>query len=104
MRTKNSIKNVFASFFATVLSIFIGFVAQKIFIKTLGLDYLGLNGLFNNIISMLSISELGIGSAIIFHLYEPIVKNKKEEIQALMNFYRVSYRVISFIILILFIS
>lgn len=57
----------------------IGFVAQAIFIRILGAEYLGLNGLFNNILSMLAIAELGIGNAIIFSLYKPLADNDKKQ-------------------------
>lgn len=64
MRTKNSIKNTLVSFITNIVTIVIGLVAQAVFIKTLGNEYLGINGLFSNIISMLGIVELGIGSAL----------------------------------------
>lgn len=99
MRTKNSIKNTMVSFISNLLTIAIGLVAQAIFIKTLGSEYLGINGLFSNIISMLGIVELGVGSAIIYHLYEPIAKNDTKKIKALMNFYKKCYNIIAFIIL-----
>ncbi len=67
MRTKNSIKNTIVSFVSNLLTIIIGLVSQAIFIKMLGSEYLGINGLFSNIISMLGIVELGVGSAIIYH-------------------------------------
>ena len=79
----------------------IGFIAQKIFINTLGQTYLGINGLFTNIISMLSIADLGIGAAITYNLYKPIAEDNKERISILINFYKKSYRVIALIILIL---
>ena len=101
MRTKNSIKNMIASFVSNIITIIVGLVAQKIFINILGVEYLGLNGLFTNIISMLGIVELGIGSAIIYNLYKPIVDNDVEQIKSLMNFYKKSYHLIAFIVLII---
>lgn len=99
MRTKNSIKNTIVSFISNFLTIIIGLLAQAIFIKTLGSEYLGVNGLFSNIISMLGIVELGVGSAIIYHLYKPIAENDTQKIKALMNFYKKCYHTIAFIIL-----
>lgn len=81
-----------------LINIIIGFVAQRIFIQTLGTEYLGINGLFTNILSMLGIVELGLGSAIIYHLYQPIAEQDKEKIKSLMLFYKVGYRVIGIII------
>lgn len=101
MRTKNSIKNTIVSFGSNLLTIIIGLVAQAIFIKILGSEYLGINGLFSNIISMLGIVELGVGSAIIYHLYKPIAENDTKKVKALMNFYKKCYNIIALIILIL---
>ena len=101
MRTKHSIKNSLSSFIQNVIVIIIGFIAQKIFLMTLGEEYLGLNGLFNNIISMLAITEIGIGSAIIYNLYKPLAENNIEEIKSLMNFYKIAYRIIAILLLIL---
>lgn len=101
MRTKNSLKNVIASMLSNIITIIIGVVAQAIFIKILGSEYLGLNSLFSNIISMLAIVEMGIGNAIIFNLYKPIANNEIEKIKSLMYFYKKSYRIIASIVLII---
>ena len=100
MRTKNSIKNMIAAMSSNIVTIIIGLVAQAMFIRILGVDYLGLNGLFTNIISMLGIVELGIGNAIIYNLYKPIADNDKESIKSLMKFYKKSYHIIAGIVLI----
>lgn len=99
MRTKNSIKNTIVSFSSNLLTIVIGLIAQGIFIKILGSEYLGINGLFSNIISMLGIVELGVGSAIIYHLYKPIAEEDIKKVKALMNFYKKCYTIIALIIL-----
>ncbi len=101
MRSTNSIKNAITAIISNIVTILIGIVSQAIFIKTLGAEYLGINGLFTNIVSMLGIVELGIGSAIIYNLYEPIAKDDTEKIKSLMNFYKKSYRVIAVIVFII---
>ena len=101
MRTENSIKNAIVSVILNLVSIIIGFVAQRIFIKILGTEYLGINGLFSNVLSMLSIVELGIGSAIIYNLYKPIAEKDEEKVKSLMQFYKVSYRYIALAITII---
>lgn len=55
----------------------IAFPARYIFIKTLGVEYLGLNSLFINIVTILSLADLGIGSAIVYSLYAPLAKKTK---------------------------
>ncbi len=101
MRTEKSIKNVIVAFISNFLSIFISFVAQIFFVKYLGKEILGLNGLFTNVVSMLGIVELGLGTALIYHLYEPVANNDKESIKSLMKFYKKSYHLISLIIFLL---
>lgn len=101
MRSQNSIKNTIVSMAMSIITILIGLVTQKIFIKILGTEYLGLNGLFTNILSMLAIVELGIGSAIIYSLYRPIAENNKEQIKSLIRFYKRSYIIIALIVAII---
>lgn len=100
MRTNNSIINSIATLISNILSFIIAFVAQAIFIRILGAEYLGLNGLFTNLLSMLSIFELGIGNAIVFNLYKPIAENNEKKINSLMRFYKKTYNIIAFVILV----
>lgn len=99
MRTENSVKNSVAAVVSNVSVMALGFLIQTVFIKTLGEEYLGLNGLFNNIVSMLAIVELGIGPAIVSNLYKPLVENDKEQIKSLMGYYRKCYNIIGFLVL-----
>ena len=80
MRSTNSIKNAVVATIMNVVTILIGFIAQKIFIETLGTEMLGVNGLFTNVLSMLGIIELGLGTAIIYHLYKPIAEQDQDKI------------------------
>ncbi len=98
MRVTNSIKNTIAVFIVNIVVIIVGLISQRVFVNTLGLAYLGLNGLFTNIISMLAIAELGIGTAITYNLYAPIANNDKEKIKSLMQFYKKCYSAIVVII------
>lgn len=100
MRTSNSIKNSLIGVIASLVNILASFIAQKLFINFLGIEYLGLNGLFTNILSFLGIAELGIGEAIIFNMYKPIAENDREKIKSLMKFYKRAYLYIIGIILI----
>lgn len=86
---------------SNIINILLSFVTQSLLIKFLGTEYTGLNGLFLNIISMLGISELGIGQAIIYNLYKPIKDNNREKIKSLLCFYKRSYHIIAIIIIIL---
>ena len=94
-RTKNVLRNIVGGIGAQLFTTVLSFVCRTIFIKLLGATYLGVNGLFSNILSMLSLAELGIGSAIVFSMYKPIAENDERHVAKLMNFYRTAYRIIA---------
>lgn len=93
-RTEYSILNIMVGlggyFFNTVL----GFICRMVFVRCLPTEYLGISGLFSNILSMLSLAELGIGTAIIYALYKPLAENDENKIASLMQFYGKAYRII----------
>ncbi|HCX48262.1 MAG TPA: hypothetical protein DG757_04320, partial [Bacillus sp. (in: Bacteria)] len=62
-----------------------------IFVQTLSSEYLGINGLFSNILSMLSIAELGVGAAIVYSLYKPLSEQDVPKIKTLMSLYKKAY-------------
>lgn len=95
-RTDYSIKNLLVSSGGEILVIFLTFVTRTVFIHTLGTQYLGINGLFTNLLSMLSLAELGIGSAVTFDLYKPIANKDQRQIVLLMKFYGRVYKIIGF--------
>ena len=76
-RTKNTFRNMSVAFLMQVVSILLSFACRTAFAKLLATEYLGLGGLFSNIISVLSLSELGIGSVIIVNLYKPLAEMMK---------------------------
>lgn len=98
-RLENSAKNIALSFGNNLLSSVLGFISRTVFIYTLGTDYLGLAGLLGNVLGFLSISELGIASAIGFSLYKPLAKKDYRSVSALMTIYRKAYAVIGGIVL-----
>ena len=104
MRTKNSIFNMIATFGSQIVMTLLGFLSRTIFITTLGSEYLGINGLFTNILSIISLAESGIGSSIVFSLYKPVAEKDEEKIQILMNVYRKSFTVIGFIVFLIGLS
>ncbi len=98
-RTENSIKNSSVALITQGINVVLNFITRTVFIKFLGASYLGINGLFTNILSVLSFAELGFGTAIVFMLYEPLAKNDQRGISAIMNFYKKVYNIIGFVIL-----
>lgn len=97
-RTINSVKNIITGFAGQLIQTLLGFVNRTIFIKFLATEYLGISGLFSNILSMLSLAELGVGTAIIYALYKPLAENNKKELSVLMKFYEKAYRTIGCLI------
>lgn len=97
-RLENTGKNFAYSLLYTVLTAVTSFVSRSVFIYTVGVSYLGANSLFTNILSMLSLTELGLSSAICFSLYAPLAKNDIDTIKSIMRFYKKAYRVIAVVI------
>lgn len=97
-RLKNSIRNSFFGLFAEATALILGFIARSVFIKTLSEDYLGVNGLFTNILQVLSFAELGIGNAIVFSLYKPIREKDELKISQYVSFYKTAYRLIGAVV------
>ena len=93
-RTKNSVLTMVFSGIRQILTFLLAFVSRTVFIYTLGAEYLGLNGLFTNILQFLSLTELGIGSAIAFYLYKPLATLDVERIKVIMKFYRSCYHIV----------
>ena len=84
---------------ARFVTLILGFVSRMIFLRYLSAEYLGINGLFSNILTMLSFAELGIGNVIQFSLYKPVKENDRERIKTLMHFYEFAYRAIAVFIM-----
>lgn len=98
-RKKNAIRNIEFGFLNKIITILFPFLMRTVLIKTLGTEYLGLSSLFTSILQVLSLSELGVGSAMVFQLYKPIAENDTEKICQLQSAYRKIYRIIGTIIM-----
>lgn len=97
-RSQNSFLNFLTGLFSALLVPLLGFITRSVFLRTLGADYLGIEGLFSNILTMLSLADLGFGVAISYELYKPLEESDHTRIQALMKLYRNLYVVIGFVI------
>ena len=97
-RTEHSIRNTTVAMITQIVSVVLSFVTRTIFIKKLGADYLGINGLFSNILTMLSLAEMGVGTAIIYAMYKPLAEKDEKKISALMNLYERLYRIIGLVV------
>lgn len=93
-RSYNSAVNAVVNIVAQFIVLLVNFGTRKIFIVAFGENYLGISGLYSNILSVLSLAELGVGSAILYCLYKPVAENDYDHITALINYYKKLYRII----------
>lgn len=98
-RTFNSVRNVLTAGVNKIISIIAPFILRTIILYVLGAKYLGLNGLFTSILQVLNITELGLTSAIVYSLYDPIAKGNTEKIGGVLALIKQAYRIISVVIL-----
>ena len=87
-RTKKSAINSVVGIVCMLISSLLSFALQAVFIRLLGLEYSGVNGLFTDILKILNLAELGISNAIMFRLYKHIADNDQTEIEKVLSFYR----------------
>lgn len=100
-RSKNAARNIVFGVILKTYKLAIPFVMRTLMIYTLGMQYLGLNSLFTSVLSVLNLAELGIGSAMVFSMYKPISEDDSGTICALMRLYKIYYRVIGLVILVI---
>ena len=93
-RTDNSLRNLKTAVLFKLAAIVVNFIARKIFVVVLTKEYLGLDGTFANILTMLSLAELGVGTAITYSMYKPLAEGDRELILSLMTLYRKFYTII----------
>ena len=96
---KNAKNNIVFGLLSKIILMILPFVMRMVINNTLGAEYLGLNSLFSSILNVLALSELGISSALVYNMYKPIAEDNQKKINALLNLYRKSYRIIGIVIL-----
>ena len=99
-RTSNALKIAISGVSYQILTLVLSFVFRTIFLLVLSKEYLGLNGLFTNILSVLSLFELGVGSSIVFRMYKPIANSDVTSVGQYMRFYKKMYTTIGVIVLV----
>lgn len=98
-RTKNSMKNAAFGIALQITAILTKFVSATVFANILGRDFSGLNGLFTEVIAMISLAEMGVGTAIVYNLYKPLAEKDHTKLNQLMNLFKKSYRIISAVVM-----
>lgn len=97
-KSKNAGKNIILEFIQNIYGIIIPFIQRTLMITYLGIEYAGLGGLFTSILNVLSLAELGVGSALIFSMYKPIADDDESKVLKLLNLYKKYYRIIGIVI------
>jgi len=94
-RVKQTYRNVVMNGSYYLIKTILAFVVRTVFIYTFGMEYLGLNSLFANILAVLSLAELGIGSAIVYCMYKPMAIGDYKQVNSLMHLYKKFYAIIA---------
>lgn len=100
-RTVNSLKSAVTGIGGQFITLVLKFISRTVFIYTIGVEYLGINGLFSSVITILNISELGLQTAVVYSLYKPLANGDEKKVSAIMNLLRRAYTAIGFAVLLL---
>ena len=103
-RTSNSIKNIIYSVGNNVLVLLLGFISRSVFLLCLSVDYLGVQGLFGDILAMLSLADLGFGTAMTYSMYKPLAEKDYDKLAGLTTFYKKVYNLIALVVAIVGVS
>lgn len=100
-RIQQARKNIIFGFVSNIVIILMNFLQRDIFIRMLGRTLLGVNGIYTDVLSVLSLTEMGIGTALNYSLYKPVAQNDREKIKSYMRFYKRAYLSIAGVITVL---
>ena len=98
-RIINVRRNIIYGLAQVIISQVLPFIVRTVLIYRFGVDYLGLNSLFASILSVLSLMELGFGTAVVYSLYKPIAVGDIKLIRAYLAYYKKIYRAIGLAVL-----
>ena len=94
-RTDKSIRNFKFALIAQLVTIALNFVTRTCLVRILGIEAVALNGLFTQVISAISLTEMGVGTAIVYNLYKPLAEGDQEKVSQLMSLFRTAYMIIA---------
>lgn len=90
-RSIKSTRNMVTGFLSKTFNMLLTFVSRTVFIKVFGVEILGINGLFANVLAFLCLADLGFSTAMTYSYYKPIADNDTDKIAALNRFYKKVY-------------
>lgn len=97
-RTKKSLRNTIFGMAGLFCSLVVTFATKSVFVRLLGAEYNGVNGLFSNILQVLNLAELGFATSVAYALYKPLKDGDERTTAALMNFFAKIYRIIAVVV------
>lgn len=98
---KNAKRNIVFGVLNKAIMMLCPFIIRSIIVYSLNSEYLGLDSLFVSILTVLSLSEMGFSTAIVYHMYKPVAEGDIDSVNALLNFYKKAYRYIGICILLI---
>ena len=98
-RLKKSFLNARVNLIFYFLTLVLAFFSRKVFLDTLGADFVGLTGTLQNLLGFLNLAEMGIGAAIGYVLYKPLYEQNREKINEIISVMGIMYRSVGIIIL-----
>lgn len=97
-RTKNTSRNIIYAVIFQVIKLLLTFASRVIFVKKLGAEYLGINGLFSNVLTILSLTDLGMTTTMMYCLYKPLAENDEVKISSYTNYFKKTYNIIALVV------
>lgn len=97
-RTRSTSLNILSGTANKIILLLFSFISRKIFIQYIGILYLGINSLFSNVLTVLSLADLGFGTAMAFSYYKPLAEHDEDRLASLTNFYSKIYNWIAFVV------
>ena len=97
-RVSKSLKNTIFGLVGMICALIVSFATKSIFVRLLGAEYNGVNGLFTNILQVLNLAELGFATSISYALYKPLKAGDERATAALMSYFAKIYRIIAIVV------
>lgn len=100
-RIQKAEKNIIFGYISNFVILLVNFAQRTVFIYALGKTLSGVNAVYTDVLSVLSLTELGIGTALNYSLYKPVAERNYEKIKSYMRFYKKAYLTIAGVIAVL---
>lgn len=94
-RSENAVLNIFWGYLSQIGILVLSFIGRRIFLSFLSVDYLGINGLYSNILTVLSLAELGLDAALVYSLYKPVAEGNLPLVKSMLKYFRKIYIILA---------